>query len=169
MKDDTLLSALSAPGRAPEIPESADAYGWLVGAWELDVLHYWTDVRARAVKAHASFAWVLEGRAVQDVWAIAPETRGEDLRMLGTTLRVWDPALQAWRVTWINPLTGQRNDLVGRRVGKDVVQVGVHEGTPIRWAFTEITPDAFRWIAESLEPDGRTWSVRGEFRARRLR
>ena len=50
-----------------------------------------------------------------------------------------------------------------------VVQVGTHEGTPIRWVFTDIEPDSFRWIGESLDPDGRTWSVRGEFRARRLR
>jgi hypothetical protein len=163
------LAVLSAPGRSPEIPESADAYGWLVGRWELEVLHYWTDVRARGVKARVDFAWVLEGRAVQDVWTIPPGQRGADLRMLGTTLRVWDPAIQAWRVTWINPLTGQRNDLVGRRIGKDVVQVGSHEGTPIRWVFTDIEPDSFRWTGESLEPDGRTWALRGEFRARRRR
>ena len=38
---------LLAAGRSPEIPESADAYGWLVGSWELDVLRYWaTDVSA---------------------------------------------------------------------------------------------------------------------------
>lgn len=29
---------LAAPARSSEIPESADAYGWLVGSWELDVL-----------------------------------------------------------------------------------------------------------------------------------
>ena len=39
---------LAAPSRSPEIPESADAYGWLVGSWELEVLVYWAmDVRAR--------------------------------------------------------------------------------------------------------------------------
>jgi hypothetical protein len=31
---------LSASGRSPEIPETADVYGWLVGSWELEVLHY---------------------------------------------------------------------------------------------------------------------------------
>jgi hypothetical protein len=28
-------AVLAAPGRSPEIPESADAYGWLIGSWEL--------------------------------------------------------------------------------------------------------------------------------------
>ena len=31
----------------PEIPPQEDLYGWLVGSWELDVLHYWAmDVSA---------------------------------------------------------------------------------------------------------------------------
>jgi hypothetical protein len=60
---------LAAPARSPEIPESADVYGWLIGSWELDVCHYrGVDVAARRIQGEAHFAWVLEGRAVQDVW-----------------------------------------------------------------------------------------------------
>jgi hypothetical protein len=60
--------------------------------------------------------------------------------------------------------------LIGRRVGNDVVQVGTHsDGTPIRWCFTEITPDSFRWTGEALDPDGRTWRLEAEFLARRMR
>ena len=48
--------------------------------------------------------------------------------------------------------------------------MGTHsDGTPIRWIFTEITPESFRWIGESLMPDGETWKLEGEFRAKRLR
>jgi hypothetical protein len=28
-----LLAVLASHGRAPEIPEAADAYGWLIGSW----------------------------------------------------------------------------------------------------------------------------------------
>jgi uncharacterized damage-inducible protein DinB len=172
-KAESAAHVLAAPGRSPEIPESHDAYGWLVGSWDLDVLHYVTDVRGRGLTAEAHFSWVLEGRAVQDVWIMprrADRTAAVDrgANMFGTTLRVWDPSIQAWRVTWINPVNGARDELVGRRVGNDVVQIGRHaDGTPIRWSFTEVTPDSFRWIGEALDPDGRTWSVQGEFRARR--
>jgi len=90
--------------------------------------------------------------------------------MYGTTLRVWDASSQAWRVTWMNPVTGGLDELIGRRRGEEVVQVGTHaDGTPIRWIFTEITSDSFHWIGEALEPDGRTWRLEGEFRARRMR
>lgn len=169
-----LLTTLSASAPAREIPESADAYGWLIGSWELDVLYYLVDVRDRQLKGEAHFSWVLEGRAVQDTWIMPrrQEREGEPdrrLNMYGTTLRVWDASLGAWRVTWINPVTGSRDELIGRRVGKDIVQVGTHaDGTPIRWIFTEIDRDAFRWIGEALEPDGKTWKLQGEFRATRL-
>ena len=170
-----LAKILSSPGRAAEVPESADVYGWLVGSWELEVRHYRTvDVSARHIKGEAHFGWVLEGRAVQDVWIMPRRSdRGvsldPNLNMYGTTLRVWDPSLEAWRITWINPATGHRSDLTGRRIGKDIVQVGARtDGTPIRWSITEITPDSFRWLGESLKADGRTWLLEGEFRAKRM-
>jgi hypothetical protein len=168
-------SVLVAGGRSPEIPESADVYGWLMGSWELDVFDYDADGNARRSKGEVHFGWVLEGRAVQDVWIMpqrAERTANLDRRhnRYGTTLRVWDPSIQAWRVTWVNPVTGARDELIGRWSGQDIVQVGTHgDGTPIRWIFTEITPDSFRWTGEALQSDGKTWKLEDEFRARRVR
>ena len=176
LTQDSFLEVLSPSGRSPEIPESLDVYGWLIGSWELDVCHYKAiDVSALHIKGEVHFGWVLEGRAVQDVWIMprrAERTTGLDKanNMYGTTLRVWDPAIQAWRITWINPVTGHREEQIGRRSGKDIVQVGARaDGTPTRWMFTEITPDSFHWTGESLLPDGRTWKLEGEFRAKRMR
>jgi hypothetical protein len=169
-------AALATSSRAPEIPESADAYGWLVGDWELDVLHYWaTDVAARGIKGEVHAGWVLEGRAVQDVWIMPrrSERRPEldrKMNMYGTTLRVWDPTIEAWHITWSNPAGDHYETQIGRRSGKDVVQIGTRrDGTPTRWSFTEITPDSFHWLGEALQPDGKTWRLEGEFRARRVR
>src|SRR5436190_23388439 len=62
-------SLLAAAGRSPEIPESADVYGWLCGSWELDVLHYWgIDVASRGIKGEVHAGRVHEGRAGEDVW-----------------------------------------------------------------------------------------------------
>src|SRR5439155_23144021 len=100
---ESFIALLAAPGRSLEIRESGDVYGWLVGSWELEVLHYKAvDVSAQRIRGEAHFGWVLEGRAIQDVW-ITPRTedRSPDLdkanKMYGTTLRVWDPTIQAWR------------------------------------------------------------------------
>jgi hypothetical protein len=170
------LSLLSASSRSPDVPESADAYGWLVGGWELEVLYYRTvDLSSREIRGEAHFAWVLEGRAIQDVWIMPrAENRTSDSdrtnNMYGTTLRVWDAAIQAWRIRWINPISGHEERQTGRKVGNEIVQIGVRlDGTPTRWRFTEITPDSFHWIGEALEADGKTWRLEGEFRARRVR
>ena len=169
------LTALSHAGRAPEITDADDLYGWLVGSWELEIHNYWGDVSERDLQAEAHFGWVLEGRAVQDVWIIPrPSERAKlpnpGLFSYGTTLRVWDPKIRAWQVTWINPVTGTHVHLLGRRSGKDIVQVGTNpEGTPIRWSFVEITPNSFRWTGETLAADGETWLLQGDFRAKRIR
>jgi hypothetical protein len=96
-----LLAVLSASGRSAEIDESADAYGWLVGSWELDVLRYRAvDVLSRKIKGEVHFGWVLEGRAIQDIWIMPriSDRKPDDDRannMYGTTLRIWDPAIRA--------------------------------------------------------------------------
>ncbi len=174
--NDSFVALLPSAGRSPEIPESADVYGWLVGSWDLDVIHYnAADLSSMNVKAEAHFGWVLEGRAIQDVW-IMPRVvdRKPDSdrinNMYGTTLRIWDPGIRAWRIRWINPVSGHEERQTGRKVGNEIVQMGARpDGTATRWRFTEMTVDSFRWIGEALEPDGKTWKVEGEFRARRRR
>lgn len=172
---DAFLTVLAAPGRSHEIPESADVYGWLVGSWELQVLHYKAvDVSALRITGEAHFGWVLEGRAIQDVWimprrAERTDDTGKINNMYGTTLRIWDPAIQAWQIRWINPVRGHLEEQIGRRIGRDIVQVGARaDGTATRWRFTEITPDSFHWIGEALNPDGQTWKLEGEFLAQRM-
>lgn len=121
----------AAETRSPEIPEEHDVYGWLVGSWDLDVLHYRAqNISSQRIKAEAHFAWALEGRAIQDVW-IMPRVSGRNgnldskMNMYGTTLRVWDVSLKAWRITWINPAGQHFEQQVGRRVGQEIVQLGV--------------------------------------------
>src|SRR5436190_20333242 len=99
---DVFRAALAAAGRSPEIPDALDAYGWLVGDWELRVLRYaGVDVAARGIQGEVHAGWVLEGRAVQDVWIMprrAERIASSDhkLNMYGTTLRVWDRTIGAW-------------------------------------------------------------------------
>jgi hypothetical protein len=163
---------LRATGRSPEIPEAADAYGWLVGSWELDCRRYAGELVS--IKGEAHFGWVLEGRAIQDVW-IMPSRSGRNSladrtnNMFGTTLRVWDSSIQAWRIMWRNPVHNHWEDQIGRWSGEDVIQIGSRaNGTPTKWSFTEITSDSFHWLGEILDVDGQTWTLEGEFFAKRI-
>lgn len=170
------FTELAAPSRSPEIPESADAYGWLCGSWDLDVLRYrGVDVSGIGLKGEVHAARVLEGRAVQDVWIMPRrETRTADsdptMKMYGTTLRSWDASIAAWRIAWTNPVRGHREEQVGGWNGRDILQEGGRaDGTKTRWTFTEITADSFHWRGEALYPGTGTWIVEGEFLATRRR
>ena len=167
-------SLLAAPGRSPDIPESADVYGWLCGSWDLRVLRYaGVDISGRGLTAEVHAARVLEGRAVQDVWImprVADRTSAVDrgTNMFGTTLRSWDPALQAWRIAWTNPVSGHREEQVGRWNGPNILQDGTRaDGTKTRWTFTKISADYFHWRGEALYPNHDEWALEGEFIATR--
>ena len=166
-------AVLRSHERSPEIPKSDDAYGWLVGSWELHCSHY--KGIPVSIMGEAHFGWALEGRAVQDVWImprLSERTPATDktINMYGTTLRVWDSSIHAWRIYWRNPAHNHFEDQIGRWSGNDVVQIGTRaDGTVTRWTFTEITDDSFHWLGEALQPDGKNWKLEGEFRAKRVR
>jgi hypothetical protein len=168
-------SLLVASGRAPEIPASADVYGWLCGDWDLDVLRYGGVDVAGGLTGEVHAARVLEGRAVQDVW-IMPQRADRHgsvdrtMNMYGTTLRSWDDAIQAWRIAWTNPVSGHREEQVGRWDGNGIRQEGMRaNGTRTRWTFTEITAESFHWRGEALYPDQQLWTLEAEFLAKRRR
>jgi hypothetical protein len=167
-------AVIAASGRSPDIPEVMDLYGFLIGSWELDVVGYDDEGKTIRTVGEAHFARVLEGRAVQDVF-INPRRpdRGPDspkfANWFGTTIRIYDASLQAWRVNWFNPQDGIRAELIGRRRGKDIVQEGTFpDGTPIRWTFSEIVQNSCRWRGERIEADGKSWRLQVEFHATRM-
>jgi hypothetical protein len=173
MSTTDFFAALTAPAKIREIAQSDDIYCWLIGNWELTVCHYLdVDVRSRLVLGRVHAGWVLQGRAIQDVWYYPSEPARSGLNKMityGTTLRVWDSMIKAWRISWINPIRNHREEQIGRRVGKDIIQIGTRaNGTPTRWRFTEITSDSFHWLGEALHPDGTTWELEAEFRGTRL-
>src|SRR5262245_7030952 len=172
----SLLRALGSPARSNELTEQEDIYGGLMGGGEASVYDYAADGTAHISSGEWHFGWVLEGRAIQDVWIAPPRSQrnGKTLskrnNRYGTSLRVYDQEIGVWRVTWFNTVTGARNDLVGRRQRDDILQEGLGpDGRKIRWLFTEITPTSFIWRGESLQPDGKTWRLEAEFRARRVK
>ena len=160
---------LAAAGRSPDIPDSADAYGWLVGSWELEVLTFWaTDVSSQGLTAEAHFGWALEGRAIQDVW-IRPK-RPAPSTMYGTTLRIFDPEIGGWHIIWNDPLNQDHSRQIGRAEGKDIVQLGNDSrGLKTRWRFTEITANSFHWIGEERSSESDPWQITYEHLARRTK
>jgi hypothetical protein len=131
-------------------------FGRFVGEWDL----HWTgfdDGRQSEASGELTFGWVLDGRAVQDVWLV-PGPRGIP-RFHGTTVRFFDPTLGAWRSTWVEPVTGRVRKFIGRPDGEDIALVSLDGDPLLRWRFTEIGPDSFTWLGEYSTDEGRTWRL----------
>jgi len=171
----TLWEALGAPGPEPSRAAKLGLYEPLLGSWRVEVVDYLDDGSKRTQVGEWHFAWVLEGRAIQDVFIVPVRSQrkpGEEPgagNRYGSTMRVYDPRTDVWNVTWNNPVTGAFNRLVGRKVGDDIVQEGRDDtGALVRWSFREITPRSFHWLGEVSKDDGKTWHLAVEFFARRM-
>ena len=175
-KSTGLIAALHADGPASDRTEALKLYGQFIGDWETDIVTYTPDDVRHQGQGEIHFGWVLEGRAIQDVWMIP--RRGDRLsdapvmpvagNWYGTTLRIYDPALGAWRIVWIDPATNSYRQQIGRAEGADIVQIGKTEaGALSRWSFTEITANSFHWKGEGSTDNGKTWRLFVEVFARR--
>ncbi len=155
--------ALHAAGPASDRAESMKLYGWLVGSWEMEAVLTGADGSSHKGRGEIHFGWVLEGRAIQDVWILAGV-------FYGTTLRVHDPQRDVWHILWSDPVRQLYRRQVGRAVGKDIVQEGQGDaGVPVRWRFVEIAPDSFRWLGERSIDGGKSWQCQADIRASRRR
>jgi hypothetical protein len=165
--------ALIAQGPSPEIPSaSVGVFDWLIGDWEAEVYDYGPEGRAYTGQGEWHFSWVLEGRAIQDVWIVPKRSQRRGKTPLtnnrfGTSLRIYDPTIDAWRVLWFNPVTQDRAELIARKVGSAVVQQSADRSASYRWTFDDITPRSFTWRGEVSDDGGRTWRLDAEFRAHR--
>lgn len=172
--DHGLIEALVAPGPHPSLGAHSDTYGRIIGSWTGELNRYQDGKSVASASVEAHFTWVLEGRAVQDVWitparADRQSSPGAGFNWYGSTLRVFDPATSAWNTTWTDPASQLRIELVGRRQGDDIVQIGTRGGRPIRWTFSDITPASFTWRGHILNFDGVTWALEVEMKFQRVK
>jgi hypothetical protein len=159
----SLIDALHSDRPSADRAAKMTLYGWLIGRWEMDAVLHQDDGTRHTGSGEIHAGFVLEGRAIQDVW-ILPGI------FYGTTLRIYDPGLDAWHILWNDPLKQYYTRQLGRARGNDIVQDGKDDtGTAVRWSFTEITPDSFHWLGERSPDGGKTWRLQVEFFARRCR
>jgi hypothetical protein len=166
------MQTLAAGGPLAGLRHELDLYGRLIGDLDASVIVHEERGAKRQADGEIHFGWILEGRAIQDTWISQP-LRQRDAKaplsrsMYGTTLRIFEPGINAWRILWINPSTQTIDTMIGRQEGDDIVQLGTcADGTPIRWSFTQITPQFFHWLGERMQGSGQ-WRLEMEVLARR--
>jgi hypothetical protein len=169
--DDGLIGALHAPGPAGPHADKLRLFGQFVGSWTLQWTGRDTDGNPSAMTGELYFGWVLGGRAIQDVWMVPgsgqPGEGKPPLAFHGSTIRFYDAAIGAWRSTWIEPLNGRVRRFIGRPTGDEIVLVSDEDDPQLRWRFTDILPDSFRWRGDMSRDGGATWELEEEMRATR--
>jgi hypothetical protein len=159
-----ILASLRADGPFPQWREQLMVFGQFVGVWDIDVEYYNQDGERRYHgRWEWSFAWILDGRAIQDVIAIlpgsdSPDPAGRARRSAGgTTLRYCDPATGSWAIYYLGVVSGITTVLRGGAVGDTIILEGSDpDGTLNRWTFSDITSGSFTWTGlESA--DGTNW------------
>jgi hypothetical protein len=169
MIDATLPAAVRALAADAASPAS-DArelalFGQFVGSWDVESTIFAADGRTTTRRCHWHFAWILGGRAIQDVLY----ADGASPAAYGTTLRSYDASVGRWRIAWMHPASGEFIALTAREEKNGIVLDGRHwEGDVLeRWHFADITTKSFRWRGYSSRDGGASWVLEHEMRARR--
>lgn len=147
-----VAAAFVADGPADGVDLSL--FGQFAGSWALDCTEYDPDGSSTVRRGEWHFGYALGGRATTDIWILPGVEHG-------VSVRFPDPAAGAgvWRSTWVGPGRRRTHTFLASRVGVQIVL----EGGDLRWTFSDIEADAFRWRNEAQRPDG-TWRLRQTFR-----
>jgi len=152
------IAALHVDGPTGEHADKLMLFGRFVGTWDV----HWIDGdQPGTATGELHFGWVLGGRAVQDIWIVPGlGQRGHNqppLGFHGSTIRFYDPAIDAWRSTWVEPINGRVRRFIGRPDDQDIVLLSDEDDPQLRWRFTDVKADSFTWRAETSHDGGATW------------
>jgi len=162
MQASEFFSALLAQTCNDEIKEANNLFGQFVGEWEFDWYGYEENMEAQHEKGEWIFSWILEGRAIQDVWIIPSRNRRNSNELpkgeWGTTIRFYNSTLDVWNVVWIGPVKGRFNTFTARTVEDEIVLEETNNPAfKMKWIFSDISSDTFNWRSIVSKDDGKTW------------
>jgi hypothetical protein len=164
-----MIKGLGAVGPDPSLKEKLMLFGQFVGDWDIVEARYTqADGTEVKLKGEVHFGWILGGSAIQDVWMGYREGT-QRLVLFGTTVRFYDPKIDAWRSTWLSPIKGLVQTFIARKINDEIVLEGkAAEGHPEKWIFSQITPQSFRWHSEETHDNGKTWQLTEEMQIRKV-
>ncbi len=162
------IKGLAASEPDPKLKDKLMLFGQFIGGWDIKARYIQPDGIWVNMRGEVHFRWILNGTAIQDVW-LGRREDSKDMVVFGTTVRFYDPKIDAWRSTWISPLKGLVQLFIGRKINDEIVlELQNTNGYPENWIFSEITNKSFRWRAEETHDKGKTWLLTEEMHMKRI-
>jgi hypothetical protein len=147
-----VAAAFIAEGPAEGVDLSL--FGQFAGSWSLECTEYEPDGSSTVGLGEWHFGYALGGRATTDVWILPGVEHGVSVRFPDP-----DAGAGVWRSTWVGPGRRRTHTFLASRVDQEIVL----DGDDLRWTFSDIETDAFRWRNEAQRRDG-TWWLQQTFR-----
>jgi hypothetical protein len=163
------IKGLPATRPNSKLAKKLSLFGQFVGNWDILDQRFPESDKINEMRrtGEVHFNWILDGRAIQDVWGPTDPKTGK-LIPVGTTLRFYDTKLDAWRSTWISPMQREVRRFIGRKIGNEIVLQEEHRGLRTeRWFFSEIKRNSFRWHAVRRKRIGGPWCIVEEMHLQR--
>jgi hypothetical protein len=158
-----MVAALKALDPHPSLGDQARVFGRFVGTWDGEYTEFSKDGKVSRSSGEWVFGWVMDGRAIQDLFVIHPSAARNE-RYMGTTLRYFDTKSGTWSVTFIDPENDAIETLTGGAVGEDrIVLLSANaDGKQSRWTFVDIRPNSWVFRDQASRDGGKTWRLREE-------
>jgi hypothetical protein len=99
----------------------------------------------------------------------AQREAGAPLTGYGTTVRLYDPQIDAWRVVWASVSYQQIILFTARRDGDEILMEAEYAQPAIRWIFSDITYPSFHWRNVESNDGWKTMELRQEMTVTRSR
>ena len=163
-----MITAIKAMGPHPSLGDHAKVFGRLVGTWDVEYINFSKDGKVTHRSGQLMVGWVMDGRAIQDIWIVYPSGTRKD-REVYTDLRYYDPKSGTWPATFIDPEHASVARFTGGAVGDDRVVFDTRDfdGTDTRWSINDMRPDSFVWREEESLDGGKTWRLLAEHHMKR--
>jgi hypothetical protein len=165
-----MIAALPATSPHASLGNESKTLGRVVGTWDVEYLDYLKDGTASHRTGEFIVGWVLDGRAVQDLWIVDPTAAGKE-REVYTTLYYFEPQSRSWHATFVDPEHASVMSFSGGAVGNDrfVLETQDTNNKTTRWSFNEVRADSFIWRDEQSSDGGQTWKLKSEYHMKRHR
>ena len=166
--DKEMGTALQAASPHTSLGDAQNTLGRVVGTWDVQYTDYLKDGTASHRTGQFIVAWVLDGRAVQDLWIVDPTAAGKE-REVYTTLYYFEPKSRSWHATFVNPEQGSVLAFTGNAAGSERFVLESQDSTSktTRWSFNDIRSDSFVWRDEQSSDGGKTWKLKSEYQMKR--